>query len=137
MDHFELNLELRDFCKKLISDGYSKSQICSVILGQQRMPMFTQFLDNETRNFGVGVLSQIFDVFGYRLEIVPILKTNEEEIENINITENFNKFIENYHMLMSEGLANQETAERGDRESKVATAITDLALDMFQKIVNK
>lgn len=134
MDHVELNAELRDFCKQLISDGYSKSQICSIILGQQKMPMFSQFLENETRNFGIGVLSQIFDIFGYKLEIVPVLKTEKNEpIETVNVTENNNKFVENYHLLMSEGLANQETMEH-TRESKVSTAITDIAMNMFQNI---
>lgn len=135
MDHIELNAELREFCKQLISDGYAKSQIAGIILGQQKLPMFTQFLESDTRNFGIGVLSNIFDIFGYKLEVVPVLKT-ENESETINITENYNKFVENYHMLMSEGLANQETVDR-ERESKVSVAITDVAMKMFQQILNK
>lgn len=133
MDYIELNTELRDFCKQIINDGYNKSQVCSLLLGQQKLPMFSQFLENEDRNFGIGVLSQIFDIFGYKLEVVPVLKSGTEEIPKL--TENYNKFIENYRMMISEGLANQEAAEiSSGREGKVATAINTIALQMFQQI---
>jgi len=136
MDHIELNAELRDFCKQIINDGYTKSQVCSLLLGQQKLPMFSQFLDNDNRNFGIGVLSQIFDIFGYKLEVVPVLKSGSEE--DPKLTENYNKFVENYRMMISEGLANQEVVDgRDGRESKVATAINDVALKMFQQITQK
>ena len=79
MNHKELNTELRDFCQKLIDDGYNKSQLCSLLLGQQKLPMFTQFIENQDRNFGIGVLSNIFEIFGYELQVVPVLKTTAED----------------------------------------------------------
>lgn len=136
MDHIEFNAELRDFCKKLINDGYNKSQLCSLILGQQKLPMLSQFIDNNDRNFGIGVLSQIFEIFGYELKIVPVLIGSEVDPK---LVEAYTKFIENYHMMFAEGLANQEAAAegKGERESKVATAITDIAMEMFQQITQQ
>jgi hypothetical protein len=135
MNHIELNAELRDFCKKLINDGYNKSQLCSLILGQQKLPMLSQFIENDDRNFGIGVLSQIFEIFGYELKVVPVLKDSNEDPKFV---ESYTKFIENYHMMFSEGLANQEAAEiRGERESKVATAINEVAIAMFNQITQK
>jgi hypothetical protein len=136
MDHSKLNAELRDFCKKLVNDGYNKSQLCSIILGQQMLPMLSKFLENDDRNFGIGVLSRIFDVFGYELKIVPVLKGTPDDPK---LNEAYTKFIENYHMMFSEGLANQEAANegKGERESKVATAINQVALEMFQQITQR
>ena len=133
MNHKELNTELRDFCQKLIDDGYNKSQLCSLLLGQQKLPMFTQFIENQDRNFGIGVLSNIFEIFGYELQVVPVLKTNAEDPK---ITDLKNRFIENYRIMLSEGLANQENVIV-EREGKVQQAITDVALELFKKIIVK
>jgi hypothetical protein len=133
MNHKELNTELRDFCQKLIDDGYNKSQLCSLLLGQQKLPMFTQFIENQDRNFGIGVLSNIFEIFGYELQVVPVLKTNAEDPK---ITDLKNRFIENYRIILSEGLANQENV-KVEREGKVQQAITDVALELFKKIIVK
>ena len=133
MNHKELNTELRDFCQKLIDDGYNKSQLCSLLLGQQKLPMFTQFIENQNRNFGIGVLSNIFEIFGYELQVVPVLKTNAEDPK---ITDLKNRFIENYRIMLSEGLANQENV-KVEREGKVQQAITDVALELFKKIIVK
>ncbi|MBT3298708.1 hypothetical protein HN385_07290 [archaeon] len=133
MNHKELNTELRDFCQKLIDDGYNKSQLCSLLLGQQKLPMFTQFIENQDRNFGIGVLSNIFEIFGYELQVVPVLKTNAEDPK---ITDLKNRFIENYRIMLSEGLANQENV-KVEREGKVQQAITDVALELFKKIIVK
>ena len=136
MDYIEMNTELRDFCKQLVNDGYNKSQVCSLLLGQQKLPMFSQFLDNEDRNFGIGVLSQIFDIFGYKLEVVPVLKSSNEDAPNL--TENYTKFIENYRMMVSEGLSNQEAADiSSGREGKVSIAINEVAMKMFHEITKK
>jgi hypothetical protein len=136
MDYIELNTELRNFCKQIINDGYNKSQVCSLLLGQQKLPMFSQFLENESRNFGIGVLAQIFDIFGYKLEVVPVLKTNNGD--SLKLVENYNKFIENYRLMISEGLANQEAADvSSGRDNKVATAINVLAMQMFEQITQK
>jgi hypothetical protein len=135
MDYVELNAELRDFCTKLVNDGYNKSQICSLLLGQQKLPMFSAFLESENRNFGIGVLAQIFDIFGYRLDLVPVLKDSEEEPR---FTELNNRFTENYHLMLTEGLANQEKTDgRSERTGEVQQAITDIALEMFKKITNQ
>lgn len=137
MNHIELNAELRNFCKQLINDGYNKSQLASLILGQQKLPMLSQFIDNNDRNFGIGVLSQIFEIFGYELKIVPVLKDNDNE-ENPIFNDSYIKFVENYHMMFSEGLANQEAAEvKGERESKVANAINTIAMQMFNQITQR
>ncbi len=137
MDYIQLNEELRNFCKQLINDGYTKSQICSIVLGQQKLPMFNQFIEDENRNFGIGVLSQIFDVLGYTLDIVPVMKSeNDDDM----FSEFYNKFKENYHLIMIEGLTNQEKNKDfvgSGRDSKVQQAITDVALDMFNKILQK
>ena len=133
MNHKELNTELRDFCQKLIDDGYNKSQLCSLLLGQQKLPMFTQFIENQDRNFGIGVLSNIFEIFGYELQVVPVLKTNAEDPK---ITDLKNRFIENYRIMLSKGLANQENV-KVEREGKVQQAITDVALELFKKIIVK
>lgn len=133
MNHKELNTELRDFCQKLIDDGYNKSQLCSLLLGQQKLPMFTQFIENQDRNFGIGVLSNIFEIFGYELQVVPVLKTTAEDPK---ITDLKNRFIENYRIMLSEGLANQENV-KVEREGKVQQAITDVALELFKKIIVK
>ena len=133
MNHKELNTELRDFCQKLIDDGYNKSQLCSLLLGQQKLPMFTQFIENQDRNFGIGVLSNIFEIFGYELQVVPVLKTNAEDPK---ITDLKNRFIEHYRIMLSEGLANQENV-KVEREGKVQQAITDVALELFKKIIVK
>jgi hypothetical protein len=131
MNHIELNTELRDFCQKLIDDGYNKSQLCSLLLGQQKLPMFTQFMENQNRNFGIGVLSNVFEIFGYELQVVPVLKTTDDDPR---ITDLKNRFIENYRIIFSEGLANQENV-KVEREGKVQQAITDVALELFKKIV--
>jgi len=133
MDYVELNTELKNFCNQLVNDGYNKTQICKLILGQQNVPRFTQFLEDEDKNFGIKVLAQIYDTFGYKLEIVPVLKTNYEE--DPKATECYNKFFENYHNMMSEGLANQENVEnKVGRSNTVSLAINDVALQMFQQI---
>ena len=131
MNHKELNSELRDFCRKLIDDGYNKSQICSLLLGQQKLPMFTQFIDSDDRNFGIVVLSNIFEIFGYELQVVPVLKDFEEDPK---ITDLKNRFIENYRIMLTEGLSNQEKI-KVEREGKVQQAITNVALELFQKII--
>jgi len=131
MNHKELNSELRDFCRKLIDDGYNKSQICSLLLGQQKLPMFTQFIDSDDRNFGIVVLSNIFEIFGYELQVVPVLKDVEEDPK---ITDLKNRFIENYRIMLTEGLSNQEKM-KVEREGKVQQAITNVALELFQKII--
>jgi len=131
MNHVEINAELRDFCQQLIDDGYTKSQICSLLLGQQKLPMFTQFMESNSRNFGIGVLSNIFEIFGYELQIIPVLK---ETPEDPKITELKNRFTENYRMMLTEGLSNQERTKI-EKESKVQQAITDVALDLFNKII--
>jgi hypothetical protein len=133
MNHKELNTELRDFCQKLIDDGYNRSQICSLLLGQQKLPMFIQFIENQNRNFGIGVLSNIFEIFGYELQIIPVLKTMSEDPK---ITDLKNRFTENYRIMFSEGLANQENV-KVEREGKVQQAITDVALELFKKIIVK
>jgi hypothetical protein len=131
MNHVEINAELRDFCQQLIDDGYTKSQICSLLLGQQKLPMFTQFMESDNRNFGIGVLSNIFEIFGYELQIVPVLKDTPEDSK---ITDLKNRFTENYRMMLTEGLSNQERTKI-EKESKVQQAITDVALDLFNKII--
>jgi hypothetical protein len=131
MDYTALNRELRNFCLKLIDDGYTKSQLCSVLLGQQKLPMFTQFIEDNNRNFGISVLSNIFEIFGYDLSIVPVLKESSEEPK---ITEMKNRFIENYRLMLTEGLSNQEKTKT-EKEGKVQQAITDVALELFQKII--
>jgi len=136
MQYTDLNAELRTFCKQLIDDGYTKSQVCSLILGQQKLPMFSDFLESETRNFGIGVLAQIFDIFGYELTIVPVLKDSEEDPK---ITDFNNRFIENYRLMLTEGLANQQTTEtkRSGPDGKVQQAIKDVALELFQQITQR
>jgi len=136
MQYTHLNAELRTFCKQLIDDGYTKSQVCSLILGQQKLPMFSDFLESETRNFGIGVLAQIFDIFGYELTIVPVLKDSEEDPK---ITDFNNRFIENYRLMLTEGLANQQTTEtkRSGPDGKVQQAIKDVALELFQQITQR
>jgi len=131
MNHVEINTELRNFCQQLIDDGYTKSQICTLLLGQQKLPMFTQFMESESRNFGIGVLSNIFDIFGYELLIVPVLKDTTEDPK---ITELKNRFTENYRIMLTEGLSNQERTKI-EKESKVQQAITDVALELFNKII--
>jgi len=131
MNHKELNSELRDFCRKLIDDGYNKSQICSLLLGQQKLPMFTQFIDSDDRNFGIVVLSNIFEIFGYELQVIPVLKDVEEDPK---ITDLKNRFIENYRIMLTEGLSNQEKM-KVEKEGKVQQAITNVALELFQKII--
>ena len=133
MNHKQLNSELRDFCRKLIDDGYNKSQICSLLLGQQKLPMFTQFIDSNDRNFGIAVLSNIFDIFGYELQVVPVLKETDEDPK---ITDLKNRFIENYQIMLTEGLSNQEKMKI-EKEGKVQQAITNVALELFQKIISK
>jgi len=133
MNHKQLNSELRDFCRKLIDDGYNKSQICSLLLGQQKLPMFTQFINSDDRNFGIVVLSNIFDIFGYELQVVPVLKETEEDPK---ITDLKNRFIENYQIMLTEGLSNQEKMKI-EKEGKVQQAITNVALELFQKIITK
>lgn len=132
MTHTELNAELRDFCQKLLDDGYSKSQLCSIILGQQKLPMFNQFIDNKDRNFGIGVLSNIFEIFGYDLMIIPVLKSSNGDIPKI--TELKNRFVENYRIMLTEGLSNQEKV-KVEQVEKVEQAITNIALDLFKKII--
>lgn len=131
MDHIAMNAELRDFCKKMIDDGYNKSQLCSLLLGQQKLPMFTQFMDSDKRNFGIGVLSNIFEIFGYELSIVPVLKDSDEDPK---ITELKNRFVENYHIMLTEGLSNQEK-NKVIKDGQVQQAITDIAVQLFQKII--
>ena len=133
MNHKQLNSELRDFCRKLIDDGYNKSQICSLLLGQQKLPMFTQFISDDDRNFGIAVLSNIFDIFGYELQVVPVLKETDEDPK---ITDLKNRFIENYQIMLTEGLSNQEKMKI-EKEGKVQQAITNVALELFQKIISK
>lgn len=132
MNYVDLNTELRDFCQKLIDDGYSKSQICTLLLGQQKLPMFSQFLENQERNFGIGVLAQIFEIFDYELAVVPILKNGDDENK---LTELYNRFVENYRLKLTEGLSNQEKVDgRTTKDGKVQKAITDIALEMFKEI---
>lgn len=136
MDYVDMNTELKNFCNQLVNDGYNKTQICKLILGQQNVPRFTQFLEDDDKNFGIKVLAQIFDTFGYRLDIVPVLKTVTDE--DPKTTECYNKFFENYHMMMSEGLSNQENSEnKVGRSNTVSLAINDVALQMFQQITQK
>jgi len=131
MNHIELNAELRNFCQKLIDDGYTKSQICALLLGGQKVPMFTNFLENSDRNFGINVLSNIFEIFGYELQVIPVLKSNSLDPKLVELK---NRFIENYHMMLTEGLSNQEKV-KVEREGKVQQAITDVALELFKKII--
>lgn len=133
MLYTELNSELRGFCKQLIDDGYTKSQICNILLGQQKLPMFSSFIENEDRNFGIGVLSQIFEIFGYDLMVIPVLRDSEESPK---ITDLKNKFIQNYRVMLTEGLANQKN-EENKKSTKVQQAIKDVAIDLFQQITQR
>lgn len=133
MDYIELNAELRNFCKRLINDGYTKSHLCTLLLGSQKMPMFTQFLDNENRNFGLSVLSKIFEAFDYKLEILPISNENKNETKPI-LNEINNKFLENYKFILMDNLTNKKVIKREGREGTVDKSISDIVSDIIDNI---
>ena len=77
--------------------------------------------------------TNIFDIFGYELQVVPVLKETDEDPK---ITDLKNRFIENYQIMLTEGLSNQEKMKI-EKEGKVQQAITNVALELFQKIISK
>jgi hypothetical protein len=134
MNYIELNNELRQFFKKLIADGHIKTKICSLILGQQKLPMFTTFLEDDDRNFGIKVLTQIFENMGYELKIVPVPK-NEKSNDTLN--EIYKNFQNEYQHTLIDGLANMQNENPTGKKSVVADAITQLSERLFSEIIDK
>jgi hypothetical protein len=131
MDQRELNMELRNFINQLISDGYLKSPICNVILGPQKIPMLTQFLEDEDRNFGLKVLTNIFSAFGYKLRLVPV----KDDDENANFDEYYETFLSEYRTMLVETLdSNEKQKQSVGRKGKVASAIDKLANKIFDDL---
>lgn len=133
MDCFELNNEIREFCRKLINDGYTKSQICGLLLGSQKLPMFSQFLDNDNRNFGLSVLSGMLDAFGYKLELVPVLKESSNQEPKLN--ELNAKFLENYKFILMENLNNNTVRKDNEKKTLFQKAVGDLVSDIIANII--
>lgn len=80
MHHLEFNALVREICKDLIIDGYKKSKLCKVMLGQHNQPMFENFISKE-KNFGIGVLSRIMENFDYELIILPVKKSEKNDLK--------------------------------------------------------
>lgn len=133
MDCFELNNEIREFCRKLINDGYTKSQICGLLLGPQKLPMFSQFLENDNRNFGLSVLSGMLGAFGYKLELIPVLKNSSNQEPKLN--ELNTKFLENYKFILMENLNNNTVRKDSERESSIQKTVSNLVSDIIANII--
>ena len=130
MDYQQLNAELRDFCNRLVDDGHSKTKLCSLLLGQSKVPMFSEFLQNPDRNFGLSVLSQMLDGLGYSIELVPLSRDTEEPKLN-SLTR---VFLENYQLRIMEGLDNSVVRKKTEKEGTVQKSLVDISNQLFESL---
>ncbi len=79
-----LNQMLRNIFTSLISDGYTITNIVSIVLGTNRRDQLTKFING--RDFTIGPLQRILNMLGFDLMIVPIPKDSYREKNNLSNT---------------------------------------------------
>lgn len=139
LNQIQFNDSLRQYCQEMLNEGFTKNQLCSFMLGPQKSPMFSAFLENEDRQFGLKVLSDIFSQFGYELKVVPVKKDSQSPEEEEYFENIYNEFETDYRKILMEALEdpNIKSRPRPTNSGKVARNISSIADDIFQEISQK
>lgn len=82
MQSDRFNEKLRSIFQKLINDGFSKTDVANVSLGATRIDQLNGFLSGT--NLGIKPLVKIFNLMGYTLHLVPIVKKDQNLEKKIN-----------------------------------------------------
>ncbi len=123
----DYNNSLRELIKELISDGYSKAQICNATLGSQRGPQFQGFIDD--KNLGIKPLTRMINGLNYDLHLVAI-PNNDVEKEQV-LSELNGDFEDNLKFNLIEYLESVKKTKEEDKVNKtnlfdeVASSIID------------
>ena len=139
MNQVQFNDSLRQYCREMINEGFTKNQLCSFMLGQQKTPMFSAFLESDDRQFGLKVLSDIFSQFGYDLKVVPVKKDSQSQEETEYFENLYSEFETDYKKILVEALEdpNLKNRPRPSNSGKVARNISSIADDIFKEISQK
>lgn len=116
----ELNDKLRDIFKSKLDNGYTKSNICSLVLGTSGFAQFENFITDD-KTFGFKPLQRIAEAFGYDLHVILL---PNEDVDNVNAVNQLNdQFLESADHLLDNGLS--LPLPKGRRTSASKKAIDD------------
>lgn len=119
---------LRTFIKKLLNDGHTKFQICSLTFGAQSCPQLEKFIDGI--DLGVKPISRLLNNMGYDLHLVAVPK--EDNDTSNQLTEIDKLFFEAMKYLVAERLDNLENTPR---TRKGRTSIIDSEISKFTEAI--
>ncbi len=130
MQFEEYNDVVRELTKELISDGYSKYQICKSTLGSQSGPQFEGFI--KEKNLGIKPLSRMINNLEYELHLVPIPK--DDTAKKLVVDQYTDDFVENLKFNLVEYLESVKQNSIETRKKNKESIFDSVVAEMLKQL---